>query len=54
MNIIFATKAFARRGHRIVIVTPNYGAPSREERYGVEVNRFPFPVRLSPGLQEGR
>ena len=32
---------------------PNYGAASREEHDGVEVNRFPFPIRLSPGQQEG-
>ena len=38
-----SAEAFARRGHRIVIVTPNYGAASREERYGVEVNGFRFP-----------
>src|SRR2546427_6060710 len=40
-----SAEAFARRGHRIVIVTPNYGAASREERYGAEVNGFRFPSR---------
>jgi len=45
--------ALARRGHRVTVVTPNYGAPPREERGGVTVIRVPFPVKLRPG-QIGR
>jgi len=42
-------RAMAARGHRVTIVTPNYGAAAREERDGVSVVRFPFPRRLPPG-----
>src|SRR3989442_2126599 len=42
-------EALARRGHAVTVVTPNYGAPAREERHGVVIERFPFPVRLPPG-----
>ncbi len=49
----WSTEALARaltaRGHRVVVVTPNYGAAAVEERDGVRVVRFPFPVRLPPG-----
>lgn len=41
--------ALAREGHGVVVVTPNYGAPGREDVDGVRVVRFPFPVRLRPG-----
>ena len=46
--------ALARRGHRVVVVTLNYGASPREERDGVTVIRVPFPVRLPPGQREAR
>lgn len=42
-------RALAARGHRVVVVTPNYGAAAREERDGVRIVRFPFPLRLTPG-----
>jgi glycosyltransferase involved in cell wall biosynthesis len=42
-------RALAARGHRVVVVTPNWGAPRREERDGVLVERVAFPVRLPPG-----
>lgn len=47
-------QALARRGHRVVVVTPNYGAAPAEERQGVTVRRVPFPVRLRPGQREAR
>lgn len=41
-----------RAGHSVTVVTPNYGAPERETVNGVEVVRFPFPVKLpGPGKQ---
>jgi len=46
--------ALASRGHRVVVVTPNYGAVAREERDGVTVIRPPFPLRAfrhRPGAQ---
>ena len=33
----------------MLVVTPNYGAASREERDGFTVIRFPFPVKRPPG-----
>ena len=49
----WSTQALARalvaRGHRAVVVTPNYGAPAREEDGGVRIVRFPFPLKLPPG-----
>jgi glycosyltransferase involved in cell wall biosynthesis len=42
-------RALAARGHRPVVVTPNYGAPAREDDGGVRIVRFPFPLKLPPG-----
>jgi glycosyltransferase involved in cell wall biosynthesis len=44
--------ALARRGRRVIVVTPNYGAATREERDGITIHRVPFPVRLAPGSGE--
>jgi glycosyltransferase involved in cell wall biosynthesis len=41
--------ALAARGHPVVVITPNYGAPAVEEFDGVRVRRFPFPVKRPPG-----
>lgn len=46
--------ALARRGHRVTVVTPNYGAAAREERDGAAILRVPFPVKLAPGPGEAR
>jgi glycosyltransferase involved in cell wall biosynthesis len=50
-NVAWA-EALARRGHRVVVITPNYGASSREEHAGVLVVRAPFAIKLRPGQQE--
>ena len=42
-------RTLAARGHQVTIVTPNWGAAGREERDGVTIERFAFPVRLPPG-----
>jgi len=42
-------RAFAARGHAVVVITPNWGAPPLEERDGFRVRRFPAPIRLPPG-----
>jgi len=42
-------RALAGRGHRVVVITPNYGAAPREERDGFTVLRFPFPVKRPSG-----
>jgi glycosyltransferase involved in cell wall biosynthesis len=46
--------ALAQRGHRVTVVTPNYGAAAREERDGATIVRVPFPVTLRPGQGEAR
>lgn len=41
-----------REGHDITIVTPNYGAKSKETINGIKVARLPFPIKLkSPKSQ---
>jgi glycosyltransferase involved in cell wall biosynthesis len=47
-------EALARRGHRVVVVTPNYGAAPRELAAGVDVVRVPFPLKLAPGQGAAR
>jgi glycosyltransferase involved in cell wall biosynthesis len=42
-------RGLAVRGHRVVVITPNYGAPPREDRDGFTVLRFPFPIKRPPG-----
>ena len=44
--------ALARHGRRVVVVTPNYGAATREDRDGVTIHRVPSPVHMSPGTRE--
>lgn len=46
--------ALARRGHSVVVVTPNYGAAPRESADGVTVVRVPFLWKLHPGQTETR
>ncbi len=46
--------ALVRRGHRVTVVTPNYGAAAREVRDGATIVRVPFPVKLRPGQGEAR
>jgi glycosyltransferase involved in cell wall biosynthesis len=43
--------ALVARGHRVTVVTPNWGAAAREEQRGVRIVRFAFPHRLAPGRQ---
>src|SRR3989441_11104844 len=42
-------RALAGWGHRVTVVTPNWGAASREEHDGVRIVRFAFPKKLEPG-----
>lgn len=46
--------ALTRRGHRVTVVTPNYGAAAREDQAGATIIRVPFPVKLRPGQGEAR
>ena len=41
--------ALVRAGVTVAVVTPNYGAAPRETIDGIDVHRFPFRRRLSPG-----
>lgn len=41
--------ALGKLGHRVTVVTPNYGAPRYEDLDGVSVWRFGFPCKLRPG-----
>jgi len=45
-------EALARRGRRVIVVTPNYGDAPRAETDGVTVVRVPFPVTLRPGQHD--
>ncbi len=42
-------RALSASGHKVVVVTPNYGAQAKEVEDGVFIYRYPFPQRLSPG-----
>lgn len=45
-------RTLAARGHRVVVITPNYGTHAVEERDGFRIRRF--PVRFLFRRQEGR
>lgn len=42
-------KHLAEAGHKVVVITPNYGAPNYEERDGMHIYRFWFPQKLKKG-----
>lgn len=42
-------RALVARGHAVVVITPNWGAPPVETRDGFRVRRFAFPVKRPPG-----
>jgi glycosyltransferase involved in cell wall biosynthesis len=39
-SILLQARELVRRGHRVTVVTPNYGAKHHEEMDGIEVQRF--------------
>lgn len=41
-------KALAQR-HELFVITPNYGAADHEQVDGMQIMRFPSPVKLPPG-----
>lgn len=53
-SISLLATELARRGHRVSVVTPNYGAAAREEIGGVTVTRFPYWRRLDAGARLAR
>ena len=48
-SLALLARELGRRGEQVAVVTPNYGAPAREEVDGVPVFRFPFWRKLPPG-----
>ena len=48
-SIRLLAEALAAAGQRVSVVTPNWGAPEREESGGVSIARFPVGRRLPPG-----
>jgi len=42
-------RALAARGHRVTVVTPNYGGSALESRDGFLIRRFPWPVKRPAG-----
>jgi len=42
-------RRLAEAGHKVVVITPNYGASKYEEREGMKIYRFWFPQRLKEG-----
>ncbi len=48
-NTLGLARALVRRGHGVVVVTPNYGAPPDEQIDGIQVRRFPFSRKLESG-----
>jgi glycosyltransferase involved in cell wall biosynthesis len=48
-SLSLLARELRRRGHEVAVVTPNYGAPSREEIDGVRVYRFRFWRKLALG-----
>jgi glycosyltransferase involved in cell wall biosynthesis len=42
-------RALAHRGHRVVVVTPNWGAEPQEDHHGFSIVRVPFPKTLPRG-----
>ena len=42
-------RELTNRGHKITIITPNYGAANYEDVDGVRIHRFPFPGKIREG-----
>ncbi len=42
----YLAKSLAKKGNRVIVITPNYGAPRHEIMEGVTVKRFPFYAKL--------
>lgn len=53
-SIWYLAKALVKKGHKIGILTPNYGAKRYEIKEKVKIYRFPFPAKLSSGQHSVR
>lgn len=53
-SVWYLAKALVEEGHKVGIVTPNYGAQDFELKKGVKIYRFPFPVKLKKGQHSAR
>jgi glycosyltransferase involved in cell wall biosynthesis len=45
-SLLYLARALVADGHKVVVITPNYGAAAFEEMDGVRVYRFPFPIKM--------
>src|SRR2546425_9102562 len=48
-SVAALASALAGRGHRVMVVTRNWGASPSEDCNGVRIVRFAFPKKLEPG-----
>lgn len=48
-SIYYQAKELIKLGHKVVVVTPNYGAVKKESIDGISVERFWFPKKLIQG-----
>ncbi len=42
-------KGLVDEGHKVSVLTPGYGAKERESLKGIDIIRYPFPVKLKQG-----
>ncbi len=45
-STFYLAQGLQKKGHRVVILTPNYGARKKEIWENIEIRRFPFLVKL--------
>ena len=50
----YLAKALVKKGHKVGIITPNYGTSSLEVKEGIKIYRFPFPFKLAKGQYSAR
>lgn len=48
-SIYYLAQSLVKRGHKISLLTPNYGAPSEEIWHKIHILRFPIGKKLKPG-----
>lgn len=53
-SVFYLAKGLVKKGHNIMVITPNYGAKNYEIVDGVEIYRFPFIKKLEKGQKQVR
>lgn len=51
ISIYYQAEGLTKRGQQVVVITPNYGGNTFEEKGTMKLYRFPFFVRLKSGEQ---